>query len=123
MPTLTVDRQHLSDTSTDQLLDAVHGIIPREARHPAAGERNGRQVLILLLLLTAAEHTARGIADNTQEDGSPLVGSLARDITGLTDAITTAITNATSPQNGDAWGEPTITYGFGLPSMSGQELV
>lgn len=117
MPTIAPDRPHLSDA----LLDAAHGIIPREARYPAAGERNGRQFLILLLLLRAAAATARGIADNTQEDGSPLVGSAARDLTELTDAITTAISDATNSQHG--WGAPASTHGFGMPSMCGEELV
>lgn len=117
MSTLTVDRQHLSDASTDRLLDAVHEIVHREARYPAAGIRNGRQFLILLLLLRAAAATARGIADNTQEDRSPLVGSVARDLRDLTDAITTAITDAST------WGAPVNTQGFGMPSMSGEELV
>ena len=123
MPTLSIDRQHLSDASTDRLLDAVHEIIPREARLPAAGERNGRQVLILEALLHAAAATARGIADNAQEDSSLLVGSAARDLTELANAITTAITDASNPQHGDAWGAPASTQGFGMPSMSGEELV
>jgi hypothetical protein len=123
MPTLPIDRQHLSDASTDRLLDAAHNIIPREARLSAAGERNGRQVLILEALLRAAAATARGIADNTQEDRSPLVGSAARNLTELTNAITTAITDASNPQHGDAWGAPASTQGFGMPSMSGEELV
>ena len=123
MPTLPIDRQHLSDASTDRLLDAAHNIIPREARLSAAGERNGRQVLILEALLRAAAATARGIADNTQEDRSPLVGSVARNLTELTNAITTAITDASNPQHGNAWGAPANTQGLGMPSMSGEELV
>jgi hypothetical protein len=123
MPTLSIDRQHLSDASTDRLLDAADTIILREARLPAAGIRNGRQVLILEALLRAAAATARGIADNAQEDRSPLVGSVARNLTELTNAITTAITDASNPQHGDAWGAPASTQGFGMPSMSGEELV
>ena len=106
-----------------KILDAAHEIIPREARLPAAGERNGRQVLILEALLRAAAATARGIADNTQEDGSPLVGGVASALLRLTGVIATAITDATNPQHGGAWGTPANTQGFGMPSMSGEELV
>jgi hypothetical protein len=123
MPTLPIDRQHLSDASTDRLLDAVHEIVHREARYPAAGIRNGRQVLILEALLRAAAATARGIADNTQEDGSPLVGGVASPLLRLTGVITTAITDATNPQHGNTWGAPASTQGLGMPSMSGEELV
>jgi hypothetical protein len=105
------------------ILDAAHDIIPREARLPAAGERNGRQVLILEALLRAAAATARGIADNTQEDRSPLVGSVASPLLRLTGVITTAITDATNPQHGNTWGAPASTQGLGMPSMSGEELV
>ena len=123
MPTLSIDRQHLSDASTDRLLDAADTIILREARYPAAGIRNGRQVLILEALLRAAAATARGIADNTQEDGSPLVGGVASPLLRLTGVITTAITDATNPQHGNTWGAPASTQGLGMPSMSGEELV
>jgi hypothetical protein len=66
---------------------------------------------------------AQGIADNAHDDSLPLDTDVARDLATLTDRITAAITDATRPERGDAWGSPADTQGFGLPSMSGAELV
>jgi hypothetical protein len=108
---------------TDLVLDAVHATVPRQACHPAAGPKNGRQVFILQILLEGARVVAQGIADNAHDDSLPLDTDVARDLATLTDRITAAITDATRPERGDAWGSPADTQGFGLPSMSGAELV
>jgi hypothetical protein len=108
---------------TDQILEAVHATVPRLACHPTAGAKNGRQVLILEALLDGARVVAQGIADNAHDDRLPLDTDAARDLAELTDRVTAAITDATRPERGDAWGSPADTQGFGLPSMCGEELV
>jgi hypothetical protein len=108
---------------TDQILEAVHAIVPRLAWHPAAGPKNGRQVLILEALLDAAKVVAQGIADNAHDDSLPLDADAARDLAEITDRITAAITDATRPVSGDPWGAPADAQGFRLPSMTGAELV
>jgi hypothetical protein len=118
-----INRPQSGAALTDQLLEAVHAIVPRLACHPAAGSRNGRQVLILGALLDGAKVVARAIADNSIDDRLPLDANLARDLAKLTAATTAAITDATRPVGGDSWGSPADTQGFGLPSMSGAELV
>jgi hypothetical protein len=120
---LTNDRPQSGAALTDQLLEAIHATVPRLACHPAAGPKNGRQVLILEALLDAARVVAQGIADNAHDDSLPIPADVANDLATLTDRITAAITDATRPERGDAWGSPTDAQGFNLPSMSGAELV
>lgn len=108
---------------TDQLLEALHNLVPRTASYAAAGAKNGRSVLLLETLLDAARVVARGIADNAHDDSLPIPADVAHDLSRLTDQVTDAITDATRPERGDAWGSPANTQGFSLPSMSGAELV
>lgn len=107
----------------DLVLEAVRAAVPRQACHPAAGPKNGRQVLILEALLEGAAVVARGIADNAHDDSLPLAADVARDLAKLTDQATAAITDATRPTPAEPWGQPVNTGGFGLPSMSGAELI
>lgn len=123
MPIPLANRPQSGDALTDLVLDAVHAIVPRLACHPAAGVKNGRQALILETLLSAARIVAQGIADNAHDDSLPLAADVAHDLAKTTDAITNAITDATRPASGDAWGSPADAQGFGLPSMSGAELI
>lgn len=120
---LTNDRPQSGAALTDLVLEAVHATVPRLAWHPAAGQKNGRQVLILEALLEAAKVVARGIADNADDDSLPIPADVARDLAKLAEAITNSITDATRPVGGDPWGAPADAQGFGLPSMSGAELV
>lgn len=123
MPIPLTNRPRSGAALTDLVLEAVHATVPRQACHPTAGAKNGRQVLILEALLDGARVVAQGITDNAYDDSLPLDADVARDLAKTTDAITAAITDATRPERGDAWGAPADTQGFGLPSMSGAELV
>lgn len=124
MQTSSADKHlQLSTVFTDRLLDAVHEIIPNEAKHDDAGKKNGRQFFILLVLLRAAAATACGIAENAQEEKSPMVSGVARDLKQLTAVITTAITAATNSQHDETWGNPINVQNFSMPSMSNKELV
>jgi hypothetical protein len=120
---LTNDCPQSGAALTDQLLEAIHAIVPRLAWNPAAGPKNGRQVVILEALLDAAKVVARAIADNARDDSLPIPADVAHDLARQAEAITAAITDSTMPVSGDPWGAPADIQGFGLPSMSGAELV
>lgn len=123
MPIPLTNRPQSGAALTDLVLEAVHATVPRQACHPTAGAKNGRQVVILEALLDAGRVVAQGIADNAHDDSLPIPADVAHVLSRLTDRITAAITDATRPERGDAWGSPADTQGFSLPSMSGAELV
>ena len=103
---------------SDTILQAARAALPRNPGQWVilpAGARNEPLVPLLVGLLDATQATANAINDNAHDEARPLPRQFALELARQAEQIAAVLRNAADA--GD------LTGGWGLPSMSGKELV
>jgi hypothetical protein len=78
-------------------------------------EKQQPLVPLLIALLDATQSVANAINDNAHDDGQPLQRGFSHDLAHQAEQVAAVIRNAADAAD--------LTGGWGLPSMSGKELV
>lgn len=103
---------------SDAILQAARAALPRNPGQWVAlpaGAKNEPLVPLLVGLLDATRATAGAVSDNAHDDARPLPRQFALELARQAEQIAVALRSAADA--GD------LTGGWGLPSMSGKELV